>query len=93
VHVCDKPKNQEEHHNFDYFSKDISSKIDYEKLDFRLLEHKDISVALAEYLKENKVDIIALSYEKRNVFEQLFHRSLTRMFALHAEIPLLAFTS
>jgi nucleotide-binding universal stress UspA family protein len=93
VHVCDNPGNSEEHRLFNHFSRYIDRNLEYPGLDFKLLEHKDVSVALAEYLKDNRTDIIALAYEKRNVFEQLFHRSLTRMFALHAEIPLLAFTS
>jgi nucleotide-binding universal stress UspA family protein len=93
VHVCDKPGDMEERRLFDYFSRQIARSVNYPKLNFVLIEHKDISVALAEYIKNNKTNIMALSYEKRNIFEKLFHRSLTRMFALHTEIPLLAFTS
>ena len=91
--VSHKPGNQEEQRGFDSYSKDLSRKTGIENLDFKLLEHKDISVVLAEYLKDNNVDLLAMSYEKRELFDQLFDQSFNRMFARHADVPLLAFPS
>jgi nucleotide-binding universal stress UspA family protein len=94
VHVNDNPgNNNKERAAFEKFQKDIEGMISNQNLEFVLLEHKDVSVALAEFIKNNQVDIISVSNEKRNVFMKLFHRSLTRMFVIHTDIPLLAFPS
>ena len=93
VHISNKPGNHEEQKFFDSHSKDHFRKTGNENLDFKMLEHKDVSVALAEYLKDTNVDLLAMSYEKRELFDQLFDQSFNRMFARHADVPLLAFPS
>ena len=93
VHVADRSGDGDEQKIFDHFSRFIARHADYDKLDFKLLVHSDVSEAISNYLKNNKTDIIALTHEKRNIVEQLFHRSYTRKLALHSEIPILAFTS
>jgi len=93
VHVDNKSGDRDEQKIFSHFSESIARNAGYDKLNFVLLEHSDVSEAISNYLKSNKTEIIAMSYEKRNIIEQLFHRSHARKLALHSEIPLLAFTS
>ena len=93
VYLSNKPGNNEENKHFDSHYKNLSRQTGMENVDFKMLEHKDISVSLAEYLKKNDVDLLAISNKKRELFDQLFDQSFPRMFARHAEVPLLALYS
>ena len=44
---------------------------------------------LANYLKENEIELLAVVAKKRNLLEKLFHISMTRKLAFHLSTPLL----
>lgn len=92
VHVKTDSRSLDENQMLDWFEDKTREQNPYEKLEFVLLEHENVQAALNDFLSKNQVGLIALVNRKRQLFERLFHRSLTKKFAYHSEIPLLAFS-
>ena len=44
---------------------------------------------LEQYIKDNQIDIIALTSYKRNIFARLFNPSIARKMIFHSDTPLL----
>jgi nucleotide-binding universal stress UspA family protein len=55
-----------------------------------VLNNSDVIDGLHDYLTQNKSNLIVTSTRKRNVFERIFDRSVTRQLAEHEQTPLLA---
>jgi len=51
----------------------------------------DIEEEILEYCDEQRIDLLMMSSKKRGFFEKIFHKSMTRSMAVHAEVPLLVF--
>ncbi|MDX9942565.1 MAG: universal stress protein [Bacteroidales bacterium] len=92
IHVKTSEGSLEENQMFDWFEEKTREQNPYPNIEFVLLEHEDVQEALNIFLSENQVGMIALVNRKRQLFERLFHRSLTKKFAYHCNIPLLAFS-
>jgi nucleotide-binding universal stress UspA family protein len=92
IHVKTDGGSLEENQMFDWFEEKTREQNPYQNMDFVLLEHGDVQQALNDYFHQNDVGMIALVNRKRQLFERLFHRSLTKKFAYHSDIPLLAFS-
>lgn len=92
LHVKTDGDSLEENQMFDWFEDKTREQYSYSKMEFKLLQHGDVQEALNNYIHQNGVGLIALVNRKRQLFERLFHRSLTKKFAYHSDIPLLAFS-
>lgn len=92
IHVKTDGGSLEENQMFDWFEEKTREQNPYQNMEFVLLEHGDVQQALNDYFHKNDVGMIALVNRKRQLFERLFHRSLTKKFAYHSDIPLLAFS-
>ena len=68
-----------------YFSKQ------YPKLeiDYQLIDTNDMLTSLDEYIKNDNVDVLALTTSKRNVFARMFSPSIPRKMLFHSDTPLL----
>jgi len=75
----------------DKFKAKVLTNIPYDKLSFNVISGKNIMQSLNEFLVENDVNLFAMSTRKRGFVERLYNKSLTRKFAYHTHIPLLAF--
>ena len=75
------------------FKERIQEDSRYEKINFKLLENRDVIDGLSLYLDEVKADMLAMSMRHRNFFQKIFNRSKTKRMAFHTHIPLLAFHS
>jgi nucleotide-binding universal stress UspA family protein len=73
------------------FIERLPARIFSSKLSFRLITAESVADELDQVIKTESVDWLAMSAKKRNVFQQLAHRSLTRQMVRTTEIPLLAF--
>ena len=60
-----------------------------ENVKFETLSHNDIIVGLNYFVEENHIDMLVVSRKKRSFFNRLFHKSVSRNVALHAQVPLL----
>ena len=56
-----------------------------------LSEKTDLLEAVDQYVKEHKINLIALTHMQRNILEKIFKPSLAKKFFYHTEIPLLVF--
>lgn len=65
----------------------ISSKKD---IAFHLLTSNDIEGTIADFIELHKIDWVALSTHHYGFFEKLFHYSLSKSLAFHAEVPVLS---
>lgn len=76
----------------EHFVNQIKKAIDYEKMNFHLIEGEDnINKALNEFIIKHKVDLIAISTVDRILHGPLFNRGITKDMTQHIEVPLLAF--
>ncbi|MEE4178755.1 MAG: universal stress protein [Bacteroides sp.] len=92
VHVKTDEGSLEENQMFDWFEEKTREQNPYPNMEFVMLQHENVQEALNNFLNDQGVGMIALVNRKRQIFERLFHRSLTKKFAYHSEIPLLAFS-
>jgi nucleotide-binding universal stress UspA family protein len=60
-------------------------------LRINLLDGKNTEEAVSDFARETNADILAVSTRRRNLLERLVSPSVTRKFAYHTHIPLLAF--
>ena len=90
VHVNKEGENIEKRQEADFKSR-ISDNIDYAKLEFEVCEDDDVADGINQYVQTHNVELIALMKKKRGMFNSLFHRSITRKMAFHAQVPLLAY--
>ena len=72
--------------------KDIRTYFDSPGVNFVYKYYKgSVHDGLNQYLRENKVDILALLKKKRNFIAEIFHKSITQYFAYYTDIPVLVF--
>jgi len=72
------------------FVDEIIRKINYDKLDFKLILEEDITTAIDSYIKKTKADLLTTFTHKLSLEEKLFGKSVTRRLAYQGTIPLLA---
>ncbi len=63
----------------------------YPKIDFKLLIDEDVPVAIDQYIKDKKADLLTTFTHELSLYEKLFGLSVTRKLAYQGSIPLLAF--
>lgn len=69
---------------------EVIQKMNYDKLDFKLILDDDVTMAIAGYIKETKADLLTTFTHKLSLEEKIFGRSVTRRVAYQAITPLLA---
>jgi nucleotide-binding universal stress UspA family protein len=71
------------------FNKRIQSSFDT-KIDFKLKNYtSNIALAIDEYMLENKINLLGIYMEQRNLIERLFHKSVTLQLTYMLDFPLL----
>lgn len=78
---------------FTSFKERVRSTFSSEKISFHLLEKENIVEAINRFSNEYGADIISMATSRKNLFDRIFNKSLTREMTFITEIPLLAFTS
>jgi nucleotide-binding universal stress UspA family protein len=73
------------------FKERIKEDSKYNKVQFKLLESKDVYKGMNHYLNEVQADLVAMTMRKRSFIQKLFQRSITQKMAYHTNIPLIAF--
>jgi nucleotide-binding universal stress UspA family protein len=61
----------------------------YSKIKFELVKNESVKSGIEAYLKENKVDLMAVRPRKRDFLENLFHRSVSANLHTYAGVPVL----
>ncbi|HNP50126.1 MAG TPA: hypothetical protein PKL85_14870, partial [Bacteroidia bacterium] len=91
LHVDDNLDSKMEGRMLEWFKGQVTTNIPYDKFSFNLISSKNTIDALDIFITDNEIDILSVSMRKRNFFDKLTSRSLTRKLAYHTHIPLLAF--
>jgi nucleotide-binding universal stress UspA family protein len=91
LHVEEDHDPQLENRMLEWFKGQVITNIPYNKLSFNVINGKNITKSLNEFLITNNIGLFVMSTRKRNFVEKLFNKSLTKKFAYHTHIPLLAF--
>ena len=56
----------------------------------KIVISEDVSTGLDETLRKYNCDLVIVSTVKRNIFENLFHKSISKKLVCHTHVPLLA---
>lgn len=55
---------------------------------FKFLENSDYEAGILDYIASNNINMLVVISRKRNFFERLFHKSISRKLAMHSPIPI-----
>lgn len=88
LHIIDSAKDTVELNKREF--EKIKSATSYEKLKLELVMEENVIEGINEYVNTNDVDVLAMTIKKRNLFDRIFNKSLTKKMAYHTRIPLLA---
>ena len=94
VHVSQvAPTEDHERDLLKWYREELKKKtnVDYKNISFHDLVGGNVEYELEDFIKKNKVNMLALSMRKRNIFSKLFGKSLTKKMAYHSNTPLLTF--
>jgi len=56
---------------------------------FKFLEGKDIEEEILAYTKDENIDLLVVVTRKRNFFERLFHKSMSKKLTMHSSVPIM----
>lgn len=62
-----------------------------QKEDIVMIEGLNIAEELHAFVRDNGINILALKRHKRNWFEGLFHKSITKQMVFHSDVPVIIF--
>jgi nucleotide-binding universal stress UspA family protein len=80
-----------EANQLDQFKQELGKYTSLDKITFEVIGGEDIAERLNKLIDETGADIISMSTRKRNLYQRLFDRSMTKKMAYHTHVPLLAF--
>ena len=80
-----------ENRMLEWFKGQVLTNIPYDNFSFQLAKGDNVVSTVEEYINSNNVEVLSVSTRKRNFFDKLTSRSLTRKLAFHSNMPLLAF--
>jgi nucleotide-binding universal stress UspA family protein len=69
----------------------LLQKVNYSKIDFRILIDENVPQAIDHFIKSSKADLLTTFTHELTLYEKLFGLSVTRTLAYQGNIPLLAF--
>lgn len=89
-HVVEKIKDAA---NLQVVVKKILKKVDYRKSTVTIDKSKKVDDAIESFVKALKADLVIMFTHKKNFYEKIFNRSMTKEMAFQSQVPLLAFKS
>ncbi len=92
VHVT-KEKMKSDLDLIEQFSKAVARDTGIKEPFYYVMTHDDVQKGIDLFVDAVGADLIALSTRKRNFFEKLFDKSLTKKMAYQAQLPLMVFHS
>lgn len=88
LHIIESGKDTEELNKKEF--EKIKSATDYKKLSLELVREEKVLEGINDYVNTHDVDALAMTIKKRNLFDRIFNKSLTKKMAYHTRVPLLA---
>lgn len=93
LHVEEKGEKASLQQHMEEFSQQVSTSILYKNISYKIIQGDNIEHALESYVEAEQVDLLAIASKRRNFFERITEKSLSRKLAFHTRIPLLVFHS
>lgn len=56
---------------------------------FKFVENSDVEKGILEFTNDNHSDLLVVISRKRNFFETLFHKSISKKLAMHSDTPMM----
>jgi nucleotide-binding universal stress UspA family protein len=69
----------------------LCEKYPYAQFDCQLIQNKNLTEAIDQFILENKIDVLALTTHRRNLLNRFFNPSVARKMVLHSKTPILIF--
>lgn len=60
------------------------------KIDFHIVYSDRTEHAIVQFIKTNKIDLVAMSVKRKGLIDRIFFDSLARKMAFHSEIPVMS---
>ncbi len=90
LHIDDGHNKDAEKEMKNWFDQYVAPSIDYPSLKMQTISDSDIVRALDKYISVQGSNILVTATRKRNFFDRIFDRSITKKLAYHTHVPLLA---
>jgi nucleotide-binding universal stress UspA family protein len=71
----------------------IREKYNYENINAAFIEENDTVKGIRKLIDQEKLDVLAMAKRKRNFFEGLFHKSISKEITFSAPIPVIIYQS
>ncbi len=92
VHIVEQDFDDfEEIVRFKGFQSMVKESINFEGISFDKVVADNFEKGLNQYISEHKISLLALTTHKRSFLAKLLVPSLTKMIAMHAEVPVISF--
>lgn len=91
LHVELKGDSRTENRMLEWFKGQVRTTIPYDNFIFQLVKGTDVEDTVHQFAVQNNIELVSVSTRKRNFFDKLTSRSLTKKMAYHVDLPLLAF--
>ncbi len=91
LHVELRGDRKTENRMLDWFKAQVITNIPYDNFSFQLTNGDNVESTVNDFMVANNIDLLSVSTRKRNFFDKLTSRSLTKKLAFHTDKPLLAF--
>ena len=75
----------------DFISREISNKFQYPRIAYKVYNNKNIATGIKTFCEFSEADLLVLSARRRNIFQRLFQKSVTKDISHNSNIPLLVF--
>lgn len=89
LHICGEDEEPSQSEKDTIFN-ELKKTSGYDKINLEMIENTDIEKGIDDYVNSHSVDILVMAIHKRNFFEKIFKRSLTKEMVYHSQIPLYA---
>ncbi len=91
LHVEVNNDHKTENRMLEWFEGQVLTNIPYDNFSFELAKGDNVISTVEDFIVANSIDLLSVSTRKRNFFDKLTSRSLTKKLAFHTDMPLLAF--
>lgn len=91
LHVEINGDHKTENRMLEWFKGQVLTNIPYDNFSFQLTKGADVEHTVNNFILENDIELLSVSNRKRNFFDKLTSRSLSKKLAYHTNMPLLAF--
>ena len=91
LHVEVHSDHKTENRMLEWFKGQVNTNIPYDNFSFELAKGDNVLTTVEDFIVSNNIDLLSVSTRKRNFFDRLTSRSMTKKLAFHTDMPLLAF--